>query len=425
MNNFSVITIFPGMFDSPLSHSILKKAQEKRLINIDLIDLRDYTTDRHRSTDDTPYGGGQGMVMKPEPLVAAIEQTRHKKTHARVILLTPQGRVFDQETAQRLSQEQEVVLICGRYEGIDERVKAFVDEEISIGDYTLSGGEPAANVIIDAVARLVPGVLGNENSALEESFADGLLEYPQYTRPEEFRGMKVPEVLLSGDHERIRQWRRRQSLELSRERRPDLYARAVRGTETPVHMQPAAAPVYIALLHHPVYDKNGQVVTTAVTNMDIHDIARAGCTYGLAGFFVVTPVKPLQKLAQKIIDHWETGYGSQYNVTRKDALALARICDNTDDAIIAIERETGQKPAVVATSARRGENRASFASLRDMLNRETRPFLILLGTGWGLTETVLLQSDYVLEAIEGRGDYNHLSVRSAAAIILDRLLGRK
>ena len=218
MLNFSVITIFPGMFDSPLSHSILKKAQEKRLINIDLIDLRDYTTDRHRSTDDTPYGGGQGMVMKPEPLVAAIEQTRHKKTHARVILLTPQGRVFDQETAQRLSQEQEVVLICGRYEGIDERVKAFVDEEISIGDYTLSGGEPAANVIIDAVARLVPGVLGNENSALEESFADGLLEYPQYTRPEEFRGMKVPEVLLSGDHERIRQWRRRQSLELTRER---------------------------------------------------------------------------------------------------------------------------------------------------------------------------------------------------------------
>jgi hypothetical protein len=178
-------------------------------------------------------------------------------------------------------------------------------------------------------------------------------------------------------------------------------------------------------LHHPVYDKNGHVVTTAVTNMDIHDIARSGCTYGLAAFFVVTPVKALQKLARKIIDHWETGYGSEYNVTRKDALALARICDSLDDAIISIERETGEKPVVVATSARRGENRASFAQVRDMLNRETRPFLILLGTGWGLTETVLLQSDYVLEAIEGRGDYNHLSVRSAAAVIFDRLLGRR
>ncbi|MGE5218041.1 MAG: tRNA (guanosine(37)-N1)-methyltransferase TrmD [Chloroflexota bacterium] len=425
MVNFTVITIFPRMFDSPLGHSILKKAQEKGLVQIDLIDLRDYASDRHRSTDDTPYGGGQGMVMKPEPLVAAIEHTKDKKPHARVILLTPRGPVFNQKIAQRLAKEERVVLICGRYEGIDERVKAFVDEEISIGDYTLSGGEPAANVIIDAVARLVPGVLGNETSALEESFTDGLLEYPQYTRPEEFRGMKVPEALLSGDHERIRQWRRRQSLELTRQRRPDLYARAVRQREESFDTERITAPIYIGLLHHPVYDKNGQVVTTAVTNMDIHDIARSGRTYGLAGFFVVTPVMALQKLALKIIDHWETGYGSQYNVTRKDALALARICDNLDHAIIAVEQETGQKPVIVATSARRGENRASFAHLQDMLNTETRPFLILLGTGWGLTETVLLQSDYVLEPIEGRGDYNHLSVRSAAAIILDRLLGRQ
>jgi hypothetical protein len=159
--------------------------------------------------------------------------------------------------------------------------------------------------------------------------------------------------------------------------------------------------------------------------MDIHDIARSGCTYGLAGFFVVTPVKALQKLALKIVEHWQTGYGSQYNITRKEALALARICDTLDDAIIGIERETGQKPLLIATSARRAENRGSFTALREMLHRETRPFLILLGTGWGLTETILLQSDYVLEAIEGRGDYNHLSVRSAAAIILDRLLGQR
>jgi hypothetical protein len=159
--------------------------------------------------------------------------------------------------------------------------------------------------------------------------------------------------------------------------------------------------------------------------MDIHDIARSGCTYGLSGFFVVTPVKALQKLALKIIEHWESGYGSQYNTTRKEALAIARICATLDDAIIAIERETGEKPVIVATSARRTQNAASFVALRDMLNRETRPFLILFGTGWGLTETILLQSDYVLEAVEGRGDYNHLSVRSAAAIILDRLLGRR
>ena len=421
MLRFTLITLFPQMFESPLNYSILKKAQEKGLIQFHVIDPRTFATDRHHVTDDYPYGGGHGMVMKPEPLVAAIEQTRSQAPSARIILLAPQGQVFTQETAARLAQEKDIALICGRYEGVDERVKAFVDEEISIGDYTLSGGEPAASVVVDAVARLVPGVLGNENSAREDSFTDGLLEYPQYTRPENFRGLKVPQILLSGDHERIRQFRRERSLALTRERRPDLYAKATHGPGK----EASTVPVYVALLHHPVYDKNGQVVTTAVTNMDIHDIARSGCTYGVTGFFVVTPVQALQKLALKIIEHWQSGYGSQYNTTRKEALAIAHICSTLDDAIIAIERESGEKPVIVATSARRTPNRASFAALRDVLNKETRPFLILFGTGWGLTETILLQSDYVLAAVEGRGDYNHLSVRSAAAIILDRLLGRR
>lgn len=422
MLRFTVITIFPQMLDSALGHSILRKAQEKGLIEVDMVDLRNFTTDRHHITDDYPYGGGQGMVMKPEPLVAAIENIRSKRTGARVILLTPRGRIFSQRDAQRLVQKDELVLICGRYEGIDERVKNFVDEEISIGDYTLSGGEPAANVIIDAVSRLVPGVLGNEGSAADESFVDGLLEYPQYTRPEDFRGMKVPQVLVSGDHQRIESWRREKSVEITRERRPDLLAGATVSTAEKARATEIKAPVYVALLHYPVYDKNGQIVTTAVTNMDIHDIARSGCTYGLSGFFVVTPVKALQKLALKIIEHWEIGYGSEYNATRKEALALVRICDTLDDAIIAIERETGSKPTLVATSARATGNRTSFEALRGMVNKEARPILILFGTGWGLTETILLQSDFVLEAIAGRGDYNHLSVRSAAAIILDRLL---
>jgi tRNA (guanine37-N1)-methyltransferase len=424
MLNFTVITLFPRMFDAPLGHSILKKAQEKGLIEVKVVNLRDYTTDRHHVTDDSPYGGGQGMVMKPDPLVAAIEDIRGKAPQARVILLAPQGQVLSQHDAARLAQEKTLVLICGRYEGVDERVKSFVDEEISIGDYTLSGGEPAATVVIDAVARLVPGVLGNENSALDESFSNGLLEYPQYTRPEDFRGMKVPEILLSGDHQRIKRWRRNMSLRLTRTRRPDLLAKAPLTAEEKSDTLAVQASVYVALLHYPVYDKNGQVVTTAVTNMDIHDIARSGRTYGIRGFYVVTPVKALQKLALKIIDHWQVGYGSQYNVTRKDALALARIRDTLDDVMIDIERETGDKPTLVATSARPIAKRTSFASLREMLKERTQPLLILFGTGWGLTETIFSQSDYVLDAIEGPADYNHLSVRSAAAIVLDRLLGR-
>lgn len=423
MLNVTVVTLFPQMFESPLGHSILKRAQEKGLISIRLVDPRTYTTDRHHVTDDYPYGGGQGMVMKPEPLVSAIEAIRGQSPKARVLLLSPQGEIFTQEAAGGLANEEHLVLICGRYEGVDERVKSFVDEELSLGDFTLSGGEPAALAVIDAVARLIPGVLGNEKSAGDESFSNGLLEYPQYTRPEVFRGMKVPEVLLSGDHERIRGWRREASIRLTRERRPDLFAKATLTSEERSKARGIKSPLYAALLHHPVYDKNGQVVTTAVTNMDIHDIARSARTYGIRGFYVVTPVKALQKLARKIIDHWEQGYGSHYNVTRKEALALVRITDTLDDVLIDIERECGEKPLLVVTSARPGGHRTSFADLRDMLIKLSQPFLLVLGTGWGLTEAIFARSDYVLEAIEGTSDYNHLSVRSAAAIIFDRLLG--
>ncbi len=424
MLNFTVITIFPEMFASPLSHSILKKAQEKEMISVRVVDLRDYAMDRHRVTDDYPYGGGQGMVMKPEPLIAAIEDARKKGKNPRVILLTPQGKALNQQEADKLSQEKELVLICGRYEGVDERVKNFVDEELSIGDYTLSGGELAAMVVIDTVTRLIPGVLGNVKSPQEESFSDGLLEYPQYTRPEELKGMKVPEVLLSGDHERIKDWRREMSLKLTRARRPDLFRKAQLAPDERKSLSASSPRLYMALLHYPVYDKNGQVVTTAVTNMDIHDIARSARTYGVKRFYVVTPVKALQKLALKILAHWEQGYGSRYNQTRKEALALARLKDTLDEVVIDVEQECGSRPQLVVTSARPGGKRTSFAQLREMLIRDSDPFLLLLGTGWGLTDTVLAQSDYLLEPIDGGTDYNHLSVRSAAAIILDRLLGK-
>ncbi len=424
MLNFTVITLFPAMFASPLSHTILKIAQEKEMISVRTVDLRDYAMDRHRITDDYPYGGGQGMVMKPEPLIAAIEDARKKGKNPRVILLTPRGKALNQQEADKLSQEKELVLICGRYEGVDERVKNFVDDELSIGDYTLSGGELAAMVVIDTVTRLIPGVLGNVKSPQEESFSDGLLEYPQYTRPEELKGMKVPEVLLSGDHERIKDWRREMSLKLTRARRPDLFRKAQLAPDERKSLSAGSSRLYMALLHYPVYDKNGQVVTTAVTNMDIHDIARSARTYGVKRFYVVTPVKALQKLALKILAHWEQGYGSRYNQTRKEALALARLKDTLDEVVIEVEQECGSRPQLVVTSARPGGKRTSFAQLREMLIRDSDPCLLLLGTGWGLTDTVLAQSDYLLEPIDGGTDYNHLSVRSAAAIILDRLLGK-
>lgn len=222
---YNVITLFPEMFGDPLNASIVKRAQEKGLIKIAVHNLRDHCTDKHRVTDDIPYGGGVGMVMKPEPLIRAIEVLRTAQPEARTLLMTPQGKPFNQKDAERLTTFPALTLVCGRYEGVDERVRSFVDEELSIGDYILTGGELASMVIIDAVTRLLPGVLGDADSLKEESFNQSLLEAPQYTRPRVFRNMEVPEVLLSGNHAEIERWRQQQALKRTEERRPDLLSK--------------------------------------------------------------------------------------------------------------------------------------------------------------------------------------------------------
>lgn len=219
---FDIITIFPAMFTGFLSAGVLKKAIEKGLIEVNVHDLRDYTRDKHRQVDDRPFGGSPGMVLKPEPIFRTVDTVK-KSDETAICLLSPQGRRFNSEEAKKLSKKDQVVLICGRYEGVDERVaENCATEEISIGDYVLSGGEPAAMVLIDAVARLVPGVVGKPESVENESFNQGRLDYPQYTRPREYRGLKVPELLFSGDHKQIDRWRRKKALEKTRRFRPAL-----------------------------------------------------------------------------------------------------------------------------------------------------------------------------------------------------------
>ena len=220
-----VVTIFPPLLAGAFEHSIIKRARERGMVDIHVHDLRDYTADRHRTVDDYPYGGGAGMVMKPEPWFRAVEVLRVAGNPGCAILLTPQGKRLDQGLVQQLAAEDRLILLCGRYEGVDERVREhLVDKEVSVGDYVLSGGEPAAAVLVDAVVRLQPGALGSSESIVEESFAAGLLEYPQYTRPPEFRGWRVPDVLLSGDHGAVDRWRRERQIERTRVRRPDLLA---------------------------------------------------------------------------------------------------------------------------------------------------------------------------------------------------------
>ncbi|MCF7791113.1 MAG: tRNA (guanosine(37)-N1)-methyltransferase TrmD [Victivallales bacterium] len=225
-----IITIFPNIFFGPLSESIIGRARKKKLVNIDTVDLREFTTDRHRSVDDTPYGGGPGMLMKPEPLFKAVEERKKKDSY--VILTSPQGEVFNQKTAVELSCKKHLVFVCGHYEGVDERVREnLIDRELSIGDYVLTSGNLAAMVIIDSVVRLIPGVLGSGLSAEDESFSEGLLEYPQYTKPSDFRGLKVPEVLMSGNHKLIEEWKKRKAEERTRFRRPDLYEKYLENNE--------------------------------------------------------------------------------------------------------------------------------------------------------------------------------------------------
>jgi tRNA (guanine37-N1)-methyltransferase len=229
-----ILSLFPDMFQSTLSESILGKAREKNLIDVSVTDFREYTTDKQRHVDDAPYGGGAGMLLQAQPIMDALDATQKQSeqySSGRVILLDPAGQKFDQKLAIELSQEKHLTFICGHYEGYDERIRSVITDEISLGDFVLTGGELGAMVVIDATVRLIPGVLGNQESAPGDSFSNGLLESPQYTRPAEFRGMKVPDVLLSGDHQKIAMWRQKESLKRTLQRRPDLLKKMTLSSE--------------------------------------------------------------------------------------------------------------------------------------------------------------------------------------------------
>lgn len=221
---FKIFTLFPGMFEGPFSESLLSKAVEKGILEIEVINFRDYAYTKHQVVDDTPYGGGQGMLLKPEPIIEALEKETNmgQNDSEEIILLSPQGKKFTQEDAVRLSKKKSISLICGHYEGFDERIRDYATSEYSVGDYVLTGGEFPAMIMVDCISRLIPGVIKEEDSFLEDSFYNGLLEHPHYTKPRSFRGIKVPEVLISGHHEKIRKWRIKEALRRTLERRPDL-----------------------------------------------------------------------------------------------------------------------------------------------------------------------------------------------------------
>ncbi|MET0343072.1 MAG: tRNA (guanosine(37)-N1)-methyltransferase TrmD [Polyangiales bacterium] len=427
---FEVITLFPELFDSFLEKGLVAKAHQGGTIRVVRTNPRDFATNKHKTVDDAPYGGGSGMVMLPGPLLDAIE-SREAEGRVHRILLTPQGKPFTQATARRLAALPAVALVCGRYEGVDERVREAVDEQISLGDFVMTGGEVAAMAVIEATARLLPGVLGNAESVRDESHAEGLLEYPQYTRPPEYRGARVPDVLVSGDHGAVARWRRKETLRRTGRARPDLLAAyplsaADRGLLAEIAAEDgevARAPVYIGLVHHPVKDREGNVVTTAVTNLDVHDLARSSRSYGLAGYFVITPIEAQRALVETILAHWVDGSGKRRVPERGVALSLAEPIDSIESALAAIAAKHGEPPRIVVTAARLpGRAPTSPQEVRSQMRASARPWLILFGTGHGLVPEVLERAEIALPPIRP-GTYNHLSVRAACAITLDRLFG--
>jgi tRNA (guanine37-N1)-methyltransferase len=430
---YDILTIFPEFFESPFSFGILKKAQEKGLLDIQTHDIREHTEDKHKTVDDTPYGGGGGMLMKIAPLASAIEDIKSTSRKSLVVLTTPDGEKFSDKMARELAEYEQIIIICGRYEGVDERIRElYVDREISIGDYVLSGGENAASVIVESVSRFIPGVLGNALSPENDSFNQGLLEYPQYTRPEEFKESKVPDVLLSGNHGEIDEWRRKGSIKRTFKKRPDMLDNAIlknEDIEVIKKLKETDSPtfkLYIALIHYPVYNNRFKIITTAFTNLDVHDIARSAVTYGVKSFYLVQPNLEQQKLVNRVLKHWTEGEGASFNKSRSEALNLVALRNTLEDVALEIEEIEGEKPVTIVTDARSADNMIGFEGLRELIfSEEQKPYLLLLGTGWGLAQEIMERADYRLKPVSGYTNYNHLSVRSAAAIILDRLLSCK
>lgn len=426
--NFHLVSIFPHYFESPLSSGLMSKAVETGLVTLDPVDVRQFAGGVHKSVDDRPFGGGPGMLLKLDPMIAALDSI---ESRGRVLMLSPRGKPFNQAMARELSLEEDVTLICGRYEGIDERLlDLYPVELVSVGDFVLNGGEIGAVCMVEAIARLLPGFMGHEDSGEEESFSAGLLEYPHYTRPEDHDGLTVPEVLRSGDHGKIAEWRREQSLTATLRDRPDLLPTARLTVEDVDFLRTLPRTrlgrnLYIALCHYPVHNKFGEKVAVSVTNLDLHDMARVARSYGLGGFYATTPIQDQKALAEKLLSHWREGAGGKGNPDRAEAFSKVKVFDDIESAVLDIEAQTGQCPRLAATSARLDRRREAqpaltFGEVRSWL--ANTPVLLIFGTGHGLAEEVLSKTDGIVRPLRYLDDYNHLSVRSAVAIIVDRLV---
>ena len=377
----SIVTAFPELMRSYLAASVLGRAVAAGKLDAGVIDIRDFAEGDYRQIDDYCYGSG-GMMLMAEPLAKALASVS-EGGKPYVVYPSPQGTHLYQELVEDLSRKEHLVIICGHYEGVDERfTQKYVDMEISLGDFVLTGGEMPAMAIVDAVSRLIPGVVGNNSSVTEDSFYSGMLDTPHYTRPAEWRGERVPEVLTNGDAKAIDRWRRRRSVERTLDRRPDIAARA--------GIIPwLSGGAYVMEVHYPVLDKRGEKSSTAITGMDLHDIARACRTYGIKKYLLVTPLAQQREMAKRIAGHWTSGWGSEYNPDRKEAFSTLKIFASVQKALAWVLEKEKREPFKIATTAKRHAGARHWLSLkREILKKDHSP-VFMFGTGWGLHDEVM------------------------------------
>lgn len=427
--NLSIISVFPDLFGPFLSTSLVKRACHKELVTIGLDSFFSYVEPKER-IDAPTFGPGAGMLLKPEVVQKAIEANEAKRGSAYKIFFSPQGKLLDQHLLKRLAdiwiEKKHIMLLSSRYEGMDTRVEQeYADEIISVGNYVLMGGDLPAMILTEGLLRYIPGVIGREDSVQQDSFVGPFVDYPAYTEPVLWKERSVPDIIRSGNHQLIERWRRQQAAQQSVLHHFQWVQHHIENSKDKELAASYIPTHYVALCHADVLIGEERVPgTTSVTSIDIHDIARSCKTYGIKQYWIVTPLLDQQKIVKRFLDFWHSDTGESYNAQRQKAITLVNLTESIDKTIEHIEREEGKRPIVIATSARQVQDVQGITFFdQERVWQHGRPVLILLGTGKGLTEDVIAKCDYVLDSIGGFTNFNHLSVRSAAAIILDRWLG--
>jgi tRNA (guanine37-N1)-methyltransferase len=440
--NISILTLFPELYSEFLKASIIGKAQDTYKINAELVNFIDFCPVRQSSheqilgqpkerVDSPTFGPGPGMLIRPKVVESAINKQEQKFGSAFKIFFSPHGKKLDQnllkKLSSRLSQEQHIMLLASRYEGMDARVEEhYANEIISLGDFVLMGGDLPAMCFLEGFLRLVPGIVGNSESVEHDSFSGPLVDHPEYTAPLEFKGMHVPEVIRSGNHALIQDFREQEAIKRTLNGHFNWLRSWPLTKELKAKVLNHIPKHYAVLMHGDILLKDNSVGTSSVTSLDIHDIARSAMTYGMEQYFIVTPLKDQQKIVQTLLDFWNTGHGITYNVHRHNAVKMVRLNNNLDEVIADIEKVEGQKPLLIATSAKYSKLLdEKYITYFDQAKvwEPKRPVLFIFGTGHGLADYVLDRCDFILEPLCGFSEFNHLSVRSAAAVIFDKWLG--